>query len=157
MQRQGWSATFRVPKVTELTVSWLEDRNIHGLLLDVDNTLLAPGQKTIDEDVLAWLQDLRAAEVPFGFVTNGRPARVALLAKATGVPAMPYAGKPLPFAFMREAKRLGIDRQEIAMVGDQWWTDVIGGAAVGLRTILVNPLAPAKAPVYARVLHRLRR
>ena len=156
-RRSAFSPTFRVSSVTELTVSWLQEREIDGLLLDVDNTLLAPREKALDDVVLAWLEGLRQAQVPFGFVTNGRPDRVALVARATGVPARPLAGKPLPFAFAREARRLGIERRRIAMVGDQWWTDVVGGSAAGMQTILVNPLVPSRAPIYARLLHRLAR
>lgn len=148
--------THRAASVTELTLPWLQARGIDGLLLDVDNTLLAPREIALSEGVKAWLDALAAAKMPFGFVTNGRPGRVAVVARATGVPARPLAGKPLPFAFAREAKRLGIERSRIAMVGDQWWTDVMGGAAAGLQTVLVEPIQPSGGLAYARVLRRLR-
>jgi HAD superfamily phosphatase (TIGR01668 family) len=153
---QRRTPTHRATSVTELTLPWLQERGIEGLLLDVDNTLLAPREVALSDGVKVWLDALATARLPFGFVTNGRPGRVAVVARATGMPARPLAGKPLPFAFAREVKRLGIERSRIAMVGDQWWTDVIGGAAAGLQTVLVEPMEPSGGLAYGRLLRRLR-
>ncbi|MEN9061746.1 MULTISPECIES: HAD-IIA family hydrolase [Ponticoccus] len=47
-------------------------------------------------------------------------------------------GKPFPNAFDAALERLsGIPRQRIAMVGDTLHTDVLGGAAAGLGTVLI--------------------
>jgi HAD superfamily hydrolase (TIGR01459 family) len=50
-----------------------------------------------------------------------------------------YFGKPFPDAFEDALAGLpGIDRNRIAMVGDTLHTDILGGRAAGLRTVLVS-------------------
>lgn len=51
-----------------------------------------------------------------------------------------FFGKPYANAFEEVMSRLanGIARQRIAMVGDSLHTDILGGAAVGWRTVLVT-------------------
>lgn len=61
------------------------------------------------------------------------------IAAASGVtPA--FFGKPFPEAFEVALARLGrgIDRGRVAMVGDTLHTDVLGGRAAGLATVLVT-------------------
>lgn len=52
-----------------------------------------------------------------------------------------FYGKPFPDVFDRALKLsalAGIDRRRIAMVGDTLHTDILGGAAAGIRTVLVT-------------------
>ena len=48
--------------------------------------------------------------------------------------------KPLPFGFWRALKRLGSERKNTAIVGDQIFTDIVGGNCVGLKTVLLTPI-----------------
>ena len=69
-------------------------------------------------------------------ITN--QARAHDIIAQTGVKAAFY-GKPYGNAFETALDRLpGIPRHRIAMVGDTLHTDVLGGAAAGIGTILVT-------------------
>lgn len=60
-----------------------------------------------------------------------------LLADRTGVIPI-FFGKPFENAFEDVQKRLGdVSTARIAMVGDTLHTDVLGGAATGLKTVLI--------------------
>ncbi|MGR3709146.1 MAG: HAD-IIA family hydrolase [Alterinioella nitratireducens] len=60
------------------------------------------------------------------------------IAEATGLPPR-FFGKPHRNAFDAALARLrGIPRSRIAMVGDTLHTDVLGGAAAGLKTVLIT-------------------
>jgi ribonucleotide monophosphatase NagD (HAD superfamily) len=50
-----------------------------------------------------------------------------------------FYGKPFGNAFALVSRRIGpeVPPHRIAMVGDTPWTDVLGGAAMGWRTVLV--------------------
>ena len=48
--------------------------------------------------------------------------------------------KPLPFGFIRALKSLGSKRKNTAIVGDQIFTDVLGGNLVGVKTLLLTPI-----------------
>lgn len=72
---------------------------------------------------------------------SAEPGYWALRIEAeTGVRCEPY-GKPFAPAFELALFRLGgadVKRERIAMVGDGLYTDILGGLAVGLGTVLVT-------------------
>lgn len=49
-----------------------------------------------------------------------------------------WFGKPYPDAFQDGLARLGIPPERAAMVGDTLHTDILGGAAAGMKTVLVT-------------------
>jgi hypothetical protein len=73
-------------------------------------------------------------------VSNNFNERVAAVGAQLDVATVPNALKPLPFGFLRAKRRLRLRRHEIAVVGDQLFTDVLGGKLCGLYTILTEPI-----------------
>ena len=57
-----------------------------------------------------------------------------------GIFAISKAIKPRRGAFRRIARRFSLTPPEIAVVGDQLFTDVLGGNRAGMYTILVTPI-----------------
>jgi ribonucleotide monophosphatase NagD (HAD superfamily) len=49
-----------------------------------------------------------------------------------------FFGKPYTEAFSDAARRIGLLSNRLAMVGDTLHTDVLGGAAAGMGTVLVT-------------------
>jgi HAD superfamily hydrolase (TIGR01450 family) len=71
----------------------------------------------------------------------GSGAIVAAVATAAGVRPV-VVGKPESPLFRMALRRLGLEPAEAAMVGDSLESDVAGGRAVGMRTVLYAPGAP---------------
>ena len=46
--------------------------------------------------------------------------------------------KPLPFSLLKIAKIMGLKRKEIALVGDQVFTDVWGANFCGMISVMVD-------------------
>ena len=63
-------------------------------------------------------------------------------------------GKPLPGAFRKAVAELGLEASRVAMVGDQVFTDVLGGNWAGCKTILVQPLSDNALP-HTRLVRKL--
>ena len=42
---------------------------------------------------------------------------------------------------MKVIKLFNYDLSEVAIIGDQLYTDILGGNKVGIKTILVNPMS----------------
>ncbi len=57
-----------------------------------------------------------------------------------GIPGLSKANKPSRRAFLQALDLLGSRPEQAAMIGDQVFTDVLGGNRLGLYTILVVPL-----------------
>ncbi|MDX1943846.1 MAG: HAD-IIA family hydrolase [Pirellulaceae bacterium] len=66
----------------------------------------------------------------------GCGAIVAMLETATGIKAF-SVGKPSPVMMRAARKELGLATAETIMIGDTMETDILGGAAMGYRTVLV--------------------
>ncbi|HXG24870.1 MAG TPA: HAD hydrolase-like protein, partial [Chthonomonadales bacterium] len=49
--------------------------------------------------------------------------------------------KPRKRGFIEAMKELGVDSSKTAMIGDQMFTDVLGGNRAGVYTVLVRPIA----------------
>ena len=60
------------------------------------------------------------------------------------------AGKPLKKGFAIMADKMNLNLNEIAMVGDQLYTDILGGNKAGCYTILVNPINVKIEPWFVR-------
>ena len=63
------------------------------------------------------------------------------MARVLDVPAISKARKPSRRAFRQALATLGTTEKETAVVGDQLFTDVLGGNRLGLYTVLVMPLS----------------
>jgi len=81
----------------------------------------------------------------------GCGAIVAAVSAAAGVTPV-VVGKPQPPLFRIALRRLGLAPAEAAMVGDSVESDVAGGRAVGMRTVLYAPegAPPGLADVVVR-------
>jgi HAD superfamily hydrolase (TIGR01450 family) len=81
----------------------------------------------------------------------GCGAIVAAVCAAAGV-APVVVGKPEPPLFHMALRRLGLAAAQAAMVGDSVESDVAGGRAAGMRTVLYAPAgaAPGVADVVVR-------
>lgn len=148
--------------VLEVDAELLAARRISGLLLDLDSTLIEYRGSDFPPAVADWVRNMQETEVRLCVVSNGRSQRVQSLVDRIGVPVVTDAGKPLPFGVRRALARLELDRERVAMVGDQLFTDVLAGRLVGLFTILVRPVSTrdpwftaVKRPLERLLLRRL--
>ena len=49
--------------------------------------------------------------------------------------------KPSKKKFLKVLKMYNYDISEVAIIGDQLFTDIYGGNRIGIKTILVNPMS----------------
>ncbi len=131
-------------------------RGIRGVILDLDNTLVPWGARAAPPELVAWIASGRREGLRFCIVSNNRGARVTQLAAALGVPAVAGALKPRRGALRRALSVMGTIPQTTALVGDQLFTDILGGNRLGLHTILVRPQSP-KEFLLTRLVRRVER
>lgn len=129
--------------ITDISVEYLKNNNIKALLLDVDNTLsIAHGNKNLKDGVPEWLSIMRENDVKLIVLSNASKSRAKRFADTIGLDAIGLSLKPLPFGYLRAAKSLVLRRKNIAMVGDQYFTDVLGGKLSGVKTVMVTDITP---------------
>lgn len=134
--------TYVFDKVGEITPEFLHKKQIKGLLLDLDNTLTTHNNPVPPQSSLDWLDEMRAAGIKLMIVSNNHAPRVTPFAEQLGLDFVSEGKKPLTFGYTRAIKRLGLEKRNVAAVGDQIFTDVLGSNLKGIRSIFVFPIEP---------------
>lgn len=130
------------PSIFAVDLDRLRARGIRGLIVDLDNTLGPWRLAEPDPAVREWFRRAQAAGFRICIVSNGGARRVQAVASALAVPAVGRAAKPSGRGFRAALALLGTAPHETAVIGDQIFTDVLGGNRLGLYTILVRPVSP---------------
>ncbi len=127
-------------RVEEITIEFLNKHKIKALLLDVDNTLVDYSKK-MTESVIKWAKELKGQGVKLYILSNTNDkAKIENIVKDLDIPYLHFAMKPLKRGFKKAQKELGEKSENIAIVGDQIFTDIIGGNRCHMFTILVEPI-----------------
>lgn len=127
--------------VKEITFSFLKENNIKALILDVDNTIL-DFDKKIPEGIDKWCEELKEKGIKFCILSNSNhKEKVKMVAKKLDIPYFYFGTKPLKRGFKKAIKLLDEKEENIAAVGDQIFTDVIGANRCNMFSILVKPIA----------------
>lgn len=147
---------YRFYRVTDITPAFLKQCGIKGLLLDVDNTLSTDKGQELLPGLMKWIQEMQAAGIRMTVISNAAKKRLLPFAAKIGMQFVHRAAKPLFWGYLIGAKRLGLAKREVAMVGDQLFTDVCGANLIGMPSILVEPilLETAKSFVIRRRLEQ---
>ena len=124
--------------VKEISIELLEKNHIKGLILDVDNTLI-DFDKKMPDGVEEWAQNLKKVGIKLCILSNSNKVdKVKGVADKLEIPFLYFAKKPFKSGFKKAKAVLGIEAENIAVVGDQIMTDVIGANRSHMFSILVN-------------------
>lgn len=126
--------------ITHITPEFLRQQGIRALLLDVDNTLTAHGSQQLSQPVADWLEQMKAQGVRMVIVSNNLRRRVEPFARQLGLDYISMGCKPLPGGLARARHLLGVRRGQVALVGDQLFTDRLAGWLYGIRVLVVQPM-----------------
>jgi HAD superfamily phosphatase (TIGR01668 family) len=134
-------------RLSDVSLDELERLGVRGLIVDLDNTLMGFGQTELAEEHLAWVERAHERGMRMVMVSNNFRDRASAIARQLQIECVPSALKPLPFGVLRAVRMLGVPRSQVALVGDQLFTDVLAGKLCGLYTILTEPIEPKDFPV----------
>lgn len=126
-------------QIEAITPEFLREQGITALVLDVDNTLTGDGSQVLDPTVQQWLDAMRKAGVSLTVVSNNSAERVRPFAERIGLAWVSMACKPLPVGLIVARHRLGVKRRQMAMVGDQIFTDRLAAGLYGIRCLYTMP------------------
>ncbi len=127
--------------VTKITIDFLKEHNIKGLILDVDNTLIDIDRNLVS-GVEKWHKEIRDAGIKTIILSNtNKKDKLDEVSKKLSLEYIGFAKKPLKGGFKKAKEKLGLKTENIAVVGDQIFTDVIGANISKMFSILVDPVA----------------
>lgn len=128
-------------RITDINIDFLKKNNIKALILDVDNTLIDMDKKFV-EGLEEWHKSICNAGIKTIILSNSNKIdKVSNVAKTLGIEYIYFGTKPLKRGFKKAIAKLELPPENIAAVGDQIFTDVIGANRCKIFPILVDPVA----------------
>ncbi len=133
--------SMQVKSIDAISPLELQKRNIRGLIIDLDNTMTPWNATEVGPKVGQWFKSLAQYNINCCVVSNNNEQRVAAVANSLGIPFIHKATKPRRWAFYRAMELTGTGIKDTAVIGDQLFTDILGGNRLGMFTILVLPIS----------------
>ena len=131
-------------KIENITIEMLIKNKIKLLILDVDNTLIDYNKK-LSEDIINWAKEMKGQGIKLHILSNtNNKEKVKEVAQKLDIQYKYFAMKPLKKGFKDIQKITNIKTENIAVVGDQIFTDILGGNRSKMFTILIDPINEKK-------------
>ncbi|MZP28500.1 YqeG family HAD IIIA-type phosphatase [Heliobacterium undosum] len=146
----------RVDAVPQVNVAELVAQGVQGVIIDLDNTLTEWNENHLCPEIACWLEELKCHGIKLCILSNNKEKRVQTFAETCGATYISNARKPRRRGFLRAMSLLGTTPENTVVIGDQVFTDVLGGNRSGLYTILVNPISRREF-IGTRLVRRLER
>lgn len=130
-----------VASLKDIPLQKLKEMGKKAFILDLDNTVTEWNSNEITEDIASWFISIKEEGFKVCLVSNNGEQRVLSVAENLGIPYVCRAGKPRRGSFYKALSLLGVSSHETVVVGDQIFTDILGGNRAGMYTVLVMPIA----------------
>jgi len=129
-----------VDEISEIPLAMLKKKGISGLIIDLDNTIAPWDQPMLTQSAEKWLYQAKTSGFKICLVSNSIISRVNYFKEELNIPGIPMAQKPRRTSFRKAMGTMALSEKQVAVIGDQIFTDVLGGNRLNLYTILVNPI-----------------
>ena len=135
-------------RVYDIPPQWFLDHGISLVLLDVDNTLTTHDNPVPDAMVLNCIDQMQQKNIRLMVLSNNSEARVAPFASRLGIGYIANAAKPLAGALNRALAQMKVEKNKVALVGDQIFTDILCGNFSNVLSIWVEPIELESFPFF---------
>ncbi len=134
-----------VNSIFDIDLERLWNVGIRYLIIDVEETLIPKETWEFSRGVLGWIAKIKERGFKIILITNSiYKRRLKKIGVLLDVPTIYLAMKPLPFSFKYALARLKAKPDEAVVIGDQLFTDILGGNILNIYTVLVKPLSRDK-------------
>lgn len=128
-----------IHSVDRISLDELAEQGIRAILFDRDNTVVPRDARVAPPEIQAWLDEAVERGFKVYMVSNNwHTSEVQRTARELGVEGIDHALKPFPFGIRRAIRTCGVKPEEAVMIGDQVFTDIMGGNLAGCPTIMVR-------------------
>ncbi len=135
--------------IYDINYKSLKEHGIKCLLFDLDNTIAPYNEKVLKAEVKELIYQLKQLGFKVIIYSNSPKMRVRQFGKQLNVDIYSGARKPSKKGFNRILAKYKYTENEVAIIGDQICTDVLGGNRVGITTILITPIG--KDPFWTKI------
>jgi HAD superfamily phosphatase (TIGR01668 family) len=132
---------YQTDSVLDLDLLELQERGIQGIIFDLDNTLVAWKQDILAPEVVDIIKQAKRLGFKMSILSNALEHRVEAVANLLDIPYVSRAVKPRKSPFRKALELMGTTQETTAVVGDQLFTDILGGNRMKLYTIWISPIS----------------
>lgn len=127
--------------IYDINYQKLWNQGIKCLMFDLDNTLVTPSMKSPTDEVKNLFRKLKKIGFRVIIFSNSPKRRVKPFKDELEVDCSASSRKPFKKKFLKVLSFYNYTITEVAIIGDQIMTDVLGGNKIGILTILVTPIS----------------
>ncbi len=126
--------------ITDISPDFLCSRELSLLLADFDNTMLPYTTDIPSQELLDWMEKIKAAGITLCIVSNSRKPRVPRFCEQYGIMCITGAKKPGTRGVKEALRRFSAEKNNTALVGDQIYTDVLCAKLSGVTALAVKSI-----------------
>lgn len=126
--------------ILSLTPDMIRHHHLKGLVLDVDETLVPITAAKASAELLPWVEAVQQVATLSLVSNNISENRIKRIADLLNLPYIVGAGKPSRRKLRRAVTDMNLTPEQVGMVGDRLFTDVLAGNRLGMFTVLVKPM-----------------
>lgn len=141
--------------VTRVSIDELKKLNIEGVLMDLDNTIMAPKSARLDLPVKYWLEVMKRNFKIVVLTNNTKAFYLEAVRQVLELPVIGFAKKPWSVGIKEALEILKLPNAKIAIIGDRPLTDIWLGQKFGFKTVLVRALTAHIEPKWKYLLRKL--
>ncbi len=119
----------------------LKNIGIRCLLFDLDNTIAPFNMKKPSKKIKDLIEKLKDMGFRVVLFSNAGKKKLTPFKEKLEVDCAASCKKPSKTKYLKVLKKYKLSENEVAIIGDQLLTDVLGGNRVGIFTTLINPIS----------------
>ncbi len=140
---------FMLDTIYDLTPEQFQKMGKSMLLLDLDNTMSPYHLHKPTPALVDWIDRFKQAGIALFILSNNKGERPAVFAKALGIDYVNRAKKPNTEVLEQVLRERKLDRNAVALMGDQIYTDTLCAKRANITAIVVKPICITRNPLLA--------
>ena len=113
-------------------------KDIKALILDVDGTLISGKKPVLSNGIKNWILNSKKYFYIYLLSNNPSKNRIKLIAEQLDLEFTYSGGKPGKRKLQKILNRIPYSPNEVAIIGDRVFTDILVGNRLGIYTVLVD-------------------